>query len=146
MNSYTIEQIMRRDEITKNIFLGVYPRDKIPRIKKVPSCLILNTDPSSTGGEHWLAMYVDKNNHCEFFDSYGNHPRQFNLEVYLNKEFNSWDWSTPNIQGVSNFCGYYCILFIMYNSRNKLKQFYDEFKKNPLTNDKKLLNLINDLE
>ena len=52
MNSYTIEQIMKRDSITKNIFLGVYPRDKIPKIKRFPSCFILNTDPSTRGGEH----------------------------------------------------------------------------------------------
>ncbi len=42
----------------------------------------------------------------------------------------------------SNNCGYYCILFIMYRSKNKLKEFFNEFRFNSVKNDFKLEKLI----
>lgn len=145
MDNFTIKNILEmknKHNSIKNIFLGVFPRDELPEIKTYPSCFIINTDPKSKPGEHWLAFYIDKNGICDFFDSYGNAPVRFGLEDYLSK-FKSWNFSRQKIQGDSLNCGIYCILFLLYRSQNKLKEFYSEFNKTSILNDKKLIYLIN---
>jgi hypothetical protein len=39
-------------------FIGVFPSDIIPRSVTQSVCLILNTDPHTQKGSHWLAVYV----------------------------------------------------------------------------------------
>lgn len=128
----------------EKIFIGVFPRDEFPHIKSYPVCFIINTDPSYMPGEHWLAVYIDNNQHCFFFDSYGNSPKYFGLENEF-KNFKKLTWNKIKIQGDSNNCGLYCILFLLYKSHNKLKQFYLEFNQKSLFNDNKLVKLINKL-
>ena len=38
------------------MFYGVYPLDKIPFLP-VPGAIVVNTQTSNLGGEHWLAVY-----------------------------------------------------------------------------------------
>jgi hypothetical protein len=132
------------DEILKNekSYIGCFARNKLPVIKKIPASFIINTHNSDQPGEHWLAFYIDTNG-CEFFDSYGNRPNYFgnDLVEYLNY-FKHWTFNESKIQGMSNNCGYYCILFIMYRSRNKLKEFFNEFRFNAVKNDFKLEKLL----
>jgi hypothetical protein len=146
MDNFTINKILNSNHQLNNlkkqkIFIGVYPRDKIPKIKSYPSCFILNTDTSTEPGEHWLAVYVDQNNECYFFDSYGNSPKFFGLDNYFS-QFKTLTWNKIKLQGNSNNCGLYCILFLLYKSHNKLQQFYLEFDNKSDINDKKLIDLI----
>jgi hypothetical protein len=71
LSTKDILQGLISDPYAKRYFLGVFPRDKVPRITKYPSSLIVNTDKQGERGEHWLAIYVDKYKNCEFFDSFG---------------------------------------------------------------------------
>lgn len=148
MDNITIEKILKQNNkynTIRNSFLGVFPRDKLPQVKKLPACFILNTQPSSEPGEHWLAFYIDDKNVCDFFDSYGNSPSRFGLDNYLDK-FKSSYWSKAKIQGMSSNCGLYCILFLLYKSQNRMREFYLEFNKTAFLNDKKLIYLIKSLK
>ena len=78
-----LEEILKIDKDTKKIFLGVFARDELPKRVKYPSCFILNTQPRSQEGEHWLAIYFDHKRNCYFFDSYGNSPKYFGLDKYI---------------------------------------------------------------
>jgi hypothetical protein len=53
----TIEVILDKDAFTKKIFLGAFARDELPPNPPYPSCFIVNTDPRSQAGGHWLALY-----------------------------------------------------------------------------------------
>ena len=57
-------------------FKNVLPKDKLPKkISQFPSAYILNTDSSDQRGKHWVVCDFESPNYAEFFDSYGNHPK-----------------------------------------------------------------------
>ena len=59
MNSIQIDKILNSNNQTKNIFIGVFARDELPRPKSYPCCFIINTAKRSHPGKHWLAVYID---------------------------------------------------------------------------------------
>jgi hypothetical protein len=141
-----LEEVLQKDQVTKKFFLGVFARDELPLQMHYPSCFVLNTAPRNNAGEHWLAFYYDKNGHCDFFDSYGMPPANFDLEIFLNESANSWKYNKQRIQGSSALCGHYCILFLLFRSRSKTINFYSNFDENFSQNDKKIKNLIKEFD
>ena len=125
-----IEEILEKDLITKNIFLGVFARNELPREPAYPSCFVFNTAPRNMSGEHGLSVFYDKNGQCDFFDSYGMPPENFNMESYLNKTSYTWKYNKQRIQGNSVYCGHYCILFLLFRSRSKTITFFNGFDEN----------------
>ncbi len=110
------------------LFLGVVPIDfhniypeignlKLNKTKQNKIGLILNTDPSYMGGQHWISMFIDKKNKtiC-FFDSAGDAPpeqvqklinhlkQQSNYNVIINKNIH---------QRGDSACGIYSLYFII---------------------------------
>ena len=85
MNTVQIDKIMNTDEYTKNTYLGTLSIDRLPKKVLFPSCIIINNQTSKEPGEHWIAIYFDKKG-GEFFDSFGNPPKYYNLEAYLRKK------------------------------------------------------------
>jgi hypothetical protein len=146
MNTVQINEILENDKISKNDFIGVYSRDKIPKFTKMdfPCSLVVNTDTSKQPGTHWLAVYYDKNGNCYFFDSMAFSPQFYNLDNVLLKHAKSLVYSTFPIQSYySDFCGLYCVLFILFKSRDySLDNFLNFFDENTLKNDRKILYLI----
>lgn len=144
MNSSQINKILKNDEVSKKFFIGVLPRDKLPNKIKWPSALILNTDKSDQPGEHWLALYYDENGVCEFFDSFGFHPDFYNITSYLKSTSNSFIYNNKTLQGIfSEYCGNYCVLFLLIRCRNfSLKYFLEFFDKNTEKNDLFIKSLI----
>lgn len=138
----TVEEILKKDKHTKEIFLGAFARDELPKKPKHPSCFIVNTHPRSKPGEHWLALFYDDSGFATFFDSYGKQPAYYNLQSYLEETSKGWGWNKRRLQGSSNFCGFYAILFLLYRSRNKINQFFKEFYLNISKNDAKILKTI----
>ncbi|GFX82368.1 hypothetical protein TNCV_2870491 [Trichonephila clavipes] len=60
-------------------FLGVYPSDKIPKVKKKKAALVVNTDPHDEEGSHWLAMYIQDEKTIEFLTLMDFHHRYTSL-------------------------------------------------------------------
>ena len=52
-------------------FIGGFPSDKLPEPKQKPFGMVVNLDPSTKPGSHWVAIYVSEFNVSEYFDSYG---------------------------------------------------------------------------
>ena len=81
-----------------------------------PRLLVVNTDPASQPGRHWVCMSV-KDGYGEYFDSFGQPPTA-NFECYLNRHCSSWTFNERQLQSViSRFCGHYCIYYCMLSSR-----------------------------
>lgn len=116
-------------------FIGVFPRDEIPIIKKFPSSLIVNTDVSSQPGRHWVAIRCTEKT-CEYFDSFGLPP----LYSEFSKLYNSRKlvWSSRCIQHpTSKTCGEFCIAFVKSrNSGIKYSTFIKKFNNDLKVNDK----------
>jgi len=62
----------------KNVksFLGVYPSEMLPHsIHQQTGTVIINTDPHTREGTHWLAIHFQPKSSTAFiFDSYGQPP------------------------------------------------------------------------
>lgn len=143
MNTVQINNIMHTDKYTKSIYLGTKSLDKLPKIRKYPSCLIVNNQSSKRPGEHWVAIYYDKNKYGEFFDSFGMNPTFYKLNSYLKSSSSKFRFNTKVLQTQSSsYCGFYCILFLLFKARGySLEKFISLFK-NPYKNDKLLNELI----
>lgn len=69
----------------KLYFRGVFASDTLPvYVRHFPSAMICNTDPIHKKGTHWVAYWFDNDNECEFFDSFGRKPEEYDIHL---KEF-----------------------------------------------------------
>jgi hypothetical protein len=140
----TIEEILQKDKQTSQIFLGCFASDELPSEPKYPSCFVANTKPRNHAGEHWVAFYYNPYGTCHFFDSYAQKPSKYKFEKYLQKTAISYVYNQKRLQGFSDYCGHYCLLFLLFQSRNKGKKFFNKFSSNYFKNDNLIKKLIND--
>ena len=146
MNSFEIDNIINFYKYAKKNFIGVFARDQLPNKIKFPSSFIINTEKSTEPGEHWLAVYYDKNGTCDFFDPLGFSPKYYKIDDYLKDTSRKYFYNTQQMQGIfSKFCGHYCILFILVKSRNyNLIFFLSLFTNNTNFNDNIIKKIIQD--
>ena len=113
----------------------------LPRIICYPSAIVVNTQSENQEGEHWLAMYFDKNRFCEFFDSFGLGPDYYNLELYVKTFASDLHFNNSQLQSYdSDTCGYYCIHFILLKSRGfSLLEIVSMFDKEDLKNNDNII-------
>ena len=71
MNSRQLHWILSNDKVTSRTFKGVYALDEIVHIKQksFPSAYVFNLDPSYKPGSHWVAVYIDRKGHPEYFET-----------------------------------------------------------------------------
>ncbi|MEL7520383.1 MAG: hypothetical protein AAGJ80_01975 [Cyanobacteria bacterium J06553_1] len=113
---------------------GVYAADKLPPISSDSyCCYIVNSAPSSSKGEHWLAIRL-RPDAVEFFDSYGQAPWHYPL-IYawlkdaMKKRRQRLLYYRQRIQGPNAFCGAYCFYFLCERPFNR--SFYATLFDNP---------------
>ena len=66
MNTLQIERLLKKDLKSKTIFKKVCALDQLEK-PTFPSAYVINSDPSSKPGEHWVAVYFDKRGRGEYF-------------------------------------------------------------------------------
>ena len=64
-------QILKAIHGLPGVWAGVYPSDTAPMRWTKPAAIVVNTDPHTKPGSHWIAMYLNNLGHCIYFDSYG---------------------------------------------------------------------------
>ena len=79
MNTLQINKIIENDFYAKKYYLGTVAIDQLPQYFKYPSCFIVNNQKSNQPGQHWIAIYFGKNRKAEFFDSFGQNAKYYNL-------------------------------------------------------------------
>jgi hypothetical protein len=100
----------------KSRFLGVFPRDwmpELPHSPRLPVCYIMNSDPSSLPGSHWLAVFATDSDDLNFFDSFACPPAFYDIH------FSSIAQSVASIalQSIdSTVCGHYCIYYLFHKA------------------------------
>jgi hypothetical protein len=123
---------------SEQCFLGTFPRDKLPNVKKRPAALIMNTDKAGDPGEHWVVLFITEENTAEYFDSFGIYPMFREIHDFL--ESNNIDkviYSSNPLQSASaSTCGAYCVMFIKHRCRGRsFCEFISHFTKNKPLND-----------
>jgi hypothetical protein len=115
MNSDAIAAILRGERATHDVFRGVYAQNEIRQAMtkcerlEAPSAFVINSDPITLPGEHWLAVFHNRSRQFEFFDTYDMSPSTYGLD-------GSWNFINTNTRKVqaldSNACGQHCIFYI----------------------------------
>ena len=120
LNTIQLDRVLRSDRVAGPLFLGVFSKDRLPSvIPKYPSGLIVNSDTSRGAGEHWMAVFYNKDRSCEFFDPYGLHPKFYGLLEHLKNTAKRVTWNRVAYQPYySQACGYYCLIYMLLKSRN----------------------------
>jgi len=106
----------------KNIksFLGDYPSDLLPHsIQKQGGTVIINTDPHTKDGTHWVAIHFEhKSSNAFYFDSYGHPPYNSHIQAFTRRYSTVLDYNTIQLQGPTSIvCGKYYCLFALFMDR-----------------------------
>lgn len=116
MNTIELLNILKSDPVLDYILLGVYPSDLLPKIKKFPAALVVNLDPSTLPGSHWVSLYFDNAGNCEYFDSYGRKPSE--LKSYIENNCETYVYNNKQLQNAhTTVCGQMCIYFLVWRAR-----------------------------
>ena len=100
----------------QGLLIGIFAADKLPRRLPVrrPLLMVCNTDPHNKPGEHWIAMYLNKDGTGEYFDSFGGTPLPI-FNDFLELHCSEYVFSNEQLQSVlSRFCGHYCVFYCLY--------------------------------
>ena len=119
MRTKQLTRALKTHPETRDVFLGVFPSDKLPRVvppSRGAVALIANTDPSHKAGQHWCAFYITPE--CAyFFDSYGNPPSMVKSFDRLMRCRRRQKVFGRRIQGEGRVCGHYCLYYILQMTR-----------------------------
>lgn len=130
--------------VTEKYFGGVVACDELPqRILKnnQPIAFIINTDPKTLPGQHWLAVFITEKRSGEFFDSYGNPPdyKYFPKSIYrfLQRNCVKISYNTRQVQDLfSTTCGQHCLFFLLQRCKGNSftdiihSMYSDDLRKN----------------
>ena len=119
------------------IFMGTFPSDQVQIQKSsYPQAFIINTEPSTSAGEHWTALIVSDRK-CLFFYPLGCEMLNvFLLETLKSVGITKYKYNSCQIQSIfSNNCGYYCAAFILsfvcgYSYPRFMSNFVTKIKQN----------------
>ena len=139
-------------KLTAPGFLGAFPYDQMPpKPDSEVFSIILNTDPETEPGDHWIAL-VYKAPYFYFCDSYGRtlhdstFPSAFSTTV---KNFIGKTGHKSNTkflqQLTSNVCGDYCVYFIQEMAKTSFARTMRVFSTNLKSNDRFVENYVNNL-
>ena len=133
------------DEKLKHVegFLGAFPYDKIPKSRKKFYSMIVNTEPDSEPGDHWLVL-VYRRGRFWFLDSFGRDYNNFTFSIAFQNTIRNYIAGRPHVfnrkllqQFTSNACGFYACYFVhMFSKRslptNLVSNFTDNLKRNDM--------------
>ena len=139
-------------KITAPGFLGAFPYDQIPpKPDSVVFSVILNTDPVTEPGDHWIAL-VYKAPYFYFCDSYGRSLRDQTFPSAFSATVKSFIGKTAHKtnteflqQLTSNACGDYCVYFIEELAKTSFARTKSVFSTNLKSNDRFVKNYVNKL-
>lgn len=75
--------------------------------------MVVNTDPSTESGEHWVALFIPSPKCVEYFDSLGDWPPTSDgIKKYL-KRYDQIKFNRKQLQSDrASSCGYHVIYFL----------------------------------
>ncbi|GFQ74075.1 uncharacterized protein TNCT_556511 [Trichonephila clavata] len=119
MDSITLCRLACSDFLLRSEFGGVYASDELPKTLDSYSCFIVNLDPKTKPGSHWIAIAF-RNNKCFYFCSYASVPNNKNILKFITDNAENLVWNKCRYQSlVSYTCGHFCLHFLYNFVRNQ---------------------------
>lgn len=148
MNDKRLDYMLKTNIFTKQIWKGFLAPDIELQNKPsspFPHLWIVNNAPTYTGGEHWCALFINKD-YCEFFDSFGRSPIQNGvLFSFLKHCTEKIQYNNIQYQSIyAKTCGHHCVFFSVLRaqgmSAKEIKNLYSE--TNLKQNDDMVVNFV----
>lgn len=140
MDEQTIREYMYRSEVTASLFINVLSFEELPQsFPYKQGFYIINADYVDSVGTHWFVVYQPLDGPIEFFDSLGKDPRYYNEKLYffLCRSSKYFVKINKRIQGNTNVCGDYCLLYCYFRSKGySMLDFLNIFGSDLNFNDK----------
>lgn len=99
----------------KPYFRGIYASNSLPfRVTRYPFAFVSNTDPLEKKGSHWVAFWFKNGTECEFYDSFGRIPEDYDIRLREFLDRNSFVCMYNNVQVQPDFtssCGFHVLFF-----------------------------------
>ena len=144
MNSLEIERSLRSEASTRDVFVGAFASNTLPKNKEFPGAYIANTQPSHQNGEHWVAFYCTEKK-IECFDSFGANPAMYSKDLasWLDDEHQIVQKETIQSNNATT-CGQYCMFFVLLRCNGfSYQDILSVFTRDRVTNDKFKCKFIN---
>ena len=110
LNTHDLRALMMGDPQ----FFGVYALDRLPHgvNRHATIKMIVNLDPASQPGSHWIAIYR-RHGRAYYFDTFGHHPPKL-IRDWLARNSTRYQHHTRTIQSPQDrtSCGYLCLAFL----------------------------------
>ena len=126
--------------MTKKKFGEVYAFNTLPfshLSNIVDKYFMVNYDPDTHEGSHWVVLHIDWKNGNEYFDSYGQPPLLKVFEKFLREK--SLAQSKRIQHPMSIVCGQYCLFFIYMRCKGwcmkKILSLFTSKEEHSLIND-----------
>lgn len=160
LTTFQLYDYVFQDSILKDCFLGIFAQDQLPanaldfdfkaldyNAKLRPACLIANLDPSNQPGSHWTCVFVNEQDECTYFDSFGLPPIDEPLEELCEQLDSKYAFNNKKLQHFSSStCGLYVIYTLKCLARKiSLNSIVEDFSSNKMQNDKTIVEKINEL-
>lgn len=133
MNTEELTYFLQCDSRTKDFFIGVFPQDILPEKPDFrPYCFVVNSEPSTESGLHWMGVFVDEKDVGHFFCSYGKDPTYYGLD--LSRYASKWKYNPTSLQpNTSLSCGGHVIFVLTslcngFSFENILNELYSSDK------------------
>jgi hypothetical protein len=96
-------------------FLGVYTSDQLPYVTAQPNSLIVNSDPTTKHGSHWLAIrFEPRSSTAYYFDSYGLAPFVNDIQSFLHRNCSVLQYNNIQHQGLASTYVDGIVVFLSY--------------------------------
>ena len=119
-----LAKCLESDDHIRPIFQGVFAIDRLPaHVPRGPSLYVINSDKAQNAGQHWFCAYFEGNGleRCEFWDSLGQHPTQYDklLMKFLNQNSSYLIYNGRCLQSdTTAVCGMYVLYFAHFRARH----------------------------
>jgi len=120
-------------------FLGAFPLNHVPETHQRPCSMIINTDPCTEPGTHWVALFLNSDGTGEYFDSFGLPPLHPLLWYYIRKACpQGLTHNCITLQSYeANTCGLYAILYLKLRHKGySVLNILSLFSRNTVQNEK----------
>ena len=152
LSNIDLEKMAQRYRLSN---FAVVSKDQLTT-KINPCNLILNLENEYdekgelNDGSHWVALFVDHDYNCFYFDSFGFPPANCVLK-YMRKSKKRITYNSRVIQNInSSICGLYCLTLLVWMNRkrgeqtslNRFEEFIDRFSDDVEQNGKILKEIL----
>lgn len=131
MNTEQLMDVLKHDTYTSKFNCEVLSLNHFLESSiAISSLIIINYDSCDEPGSHWVAIFINKKQEIEFFDSYGMLPIYSSIRTKLNNTFGKTrpTFNLIRFQGNSTVCGQYCLLYLLLKARGfTLKDIQNTF-------------------